>query len=478
MRFSPTKRPTLKRFNSSAQITQNSNAWKPNWTKNLTSATKSLKLNKIASIGSHELPRLRPDLERVLFRSGAHAVGGGMTFDERWRHIPDISTVNWSAFPGFVPPSKDSALLDLTTKCNDTQRDSIKFYGSTSSLSGPISHIIIALARLKKFNDEHLSHAIKTGLASTFTRRSRLPIAIKLAHKPGDVYSIDAYKDESDQSTILSELGHVLERFLTIPEPTFSNQYLLSENASPAVEQNCFVFSKIGNVGVRAQLDCHHPKLENKVFDVKTRAAMPLRYDLEHYKQHTQYRITKLRGLFESFEREYVDMIRSTFLKYALQVRMGHMDGIFVAYHNTKEMFGFQYIPLRELETRIFGSAAVAETWFGHAFHVFSALLEVAVKDSPGQDLFVTLYQQQDKLSIVVANELNVAQHVYSVQFKDPSANRNLAYTIQNVTPDAAALADYYAQLRKKMNAKRRGRTQPGMMFLYDKPEKRKGTRI
>lgn len=33
-------------------------------------------------------------------------------------------------------------------------------------------------------------------------------------------------------------------------------------------------------------------------------------------------------------------------LKYSMQVRIGMMDGIFLAYHNTKRLFGFQYIPL------------------------------------------------------------------------------------------------------------------------------------
>lgn len=37
------------------------------------------------------------------------------------------------------------------------------------------------------------------------------------------------------------------------------------------------------------------------------------------------------------------------------QVRIGNMDGVIVAYHNTKQMFGFQYVPLEELDERLFG---------------------------------------------------------------------------------------------------------------------------
>lgn len=67
--------------------------------------------------------------------------------------------------------------------------------------------------------------------------------------------------------------------------------------------------------------------------------------------------IRKNLGLVESFEREYFDLIRSAFLKYQFQARIGNMDGVFVAYHNTARMFGFQYVPLEEMDERLFGSA-------------------------------------------------------------------------------------------------------------------------
>jgi hypothetical protein len=31
------------------------------------------------------------------------------------------------------------------------------------------------------------------------------------------------------------------------------------------------------------------------------------------------------------------------------------MDGVIVAYHNTERMFGFQYVPLEEMDQRLFG---------------------------------------------------------------------------------------------------------------------------
>ncbi len=36
----------------------------------------------------------------------------------------------------------------------------------------------------------------------------------------------------------------------------------------------------------------------------------------------------------------------SLFPSTSFQVRIGAMDGIFVAYHNTARIYGFQYLPL------------------------------------------------------------------------------------------------------------------------------------
>jgi hypothetical protein len=39
----------------------------------------------------------------------------------------------------------------------------------------------------------------------------------------------------------------------------------------------------------------------------------------------------------------------------SFQVRIGNMDGVIVAYHNTARLFGFQYISLDEMDTCLFG---------------------------------------------------------------------------------------------------------------------------
>lgn len=67
---------------------------------------------------------------------------------------------------------------------------------------------------------------------------------------------------------------------------------------------------------MRSQLDCHDPRLPHCSFDLKTRAALPIRMDVQNYQKYQEYRLLSTHGLYCSFEREYYDMCRSAFLKY------------------------------------------------------------------------------------------------------------------------------------------------------------------
>lgn len=91
---------------------------------------------------------------------------------------------------------------------------------------------------------------------------------------------------------------------------------------------------KSGSFVMRSQLDSYDGRLPGTgVFDIKTRAALPLRIDTLNFqvcvkpfhfsipnklvcKENSGYQIRSLHGTLESFDREYYDMIRSAFLKY------------------------------------------------------------------------------------------------------------------------------------------------------------------
>lgn len=77
------------------------------------------------------------------------------------------------------------------------------------------------------------------------------------------------------------------------------------------------------NFIMRSQLDCHDARLPGTgVFDIKTRACMPIRLDIFNFEENSGYLIRKQYGQYESFEREYYDLIRSAFLKYQLSGRV------------------------------------------------------------------------------------------------------------------------------------------------------------
>jgi hypothetical protein len=73
---------------------------------------------------------------------------------------------------------------------------------------------------------------------------------------------------------------------------------------------------------MRAQIDCHDPNIPGayKSFDLKTRAIAPIRYDLPHYTQQQDRKLISLTGNELSFEREFYDMVRTSFLRFNYQV--------------------------------------------------------------------------------------------------------------------------------------------------------------
>jgi chemotaxis protein histidine kinase CheA len=141
---------------------------------------------------------------------------------------------------------------------------------------------------------------------------------------------------------------------------------------------------------LRSQLDAHDPRLPGTgMFDLKTRAVVGVRMALEEYEEGSGYQIRGRHGEWESFEREYYDMIRAAFLKYSLQVRMGRMDGIFVAFHNTERVFGFQYISLPEMDYAIHGTEDITlgDSEFKLSLELLNRVLDRATSKFPEKTL-------------------------------------------------------------------------------------------
>ncbi len=135
---------------------------------------------------------------------------------------------------------------------------------------------------------------------------------------------------------------------------------------------------KAGKLLLRSQIDARGTDHNGNpiVFELKTRATAPLRYDIQNYIDYLDYQIVKFKGQHSSFEREYYDLIRGGFLKYIMQMKIGRMQGAAIAYHNTQKIFGFEYIPLEQMEKRVFGCPEFSDIVFNSSLSLIEKILD------------------------------------------------------------------------------------------------------
>jgi hypothetical protein len=299
------------------------------------------------------VPKLSYGLDRVLFNPGVYRLQDPRSrifnFDPYLEKIMPVNEFDFDALSEYKTSSKDEALLDLTKKLGT------KFTGSTSSMSGVLQHFHFLLSNFRGLNHQMLSRGFPDP-SSKFSKITFGPDAIFLRYKKG-IYAIDADKTY-DSPNIMSWLGHSLEKLLTTNRDEFELFRRSSPEKAPAEDNSsrCYHYSKQGNLLMRSQLDAQDPRLPGTgVFDLKTRAVVSIRMNHKEYESGSGYQLRYAQGEWESYEREFYDMTRATLLKYSLQVRMGRMDGIFLAYHNIERIFGFQYLPLGEMDRVLHG---------------------------------------------------------------------------------------------------------------------------
>lgn len=303
-------------------------------------------------------------------------------FDPYLQKIMPVADFNFDLLKRYITSSQDETLSDLA-------RDLDKRYvGSTSSMTAVLAHFHFLLSNWRRLNLSMLSKGFPEKL-DTFTRINRLPAAIFLRWKNG-TYAIDADK-QYDTANVLSMLGRSMEKLLTLPTDEFEryrrghpNQISDEERGVP----ESYHYTTQGDMLMRSQLDAQDNRLPGTgMFDLKTRAVVSIRMDVSEWEQNTGYQIKSDTGKFESFEREYYDMIRSTMLKYSLQARMGRMDGIFVAFHNIERIFGFQYVSIEEMDralhNTIDGTRHLGDQEFRLSVDLLNKALNIATEKFP-----------------------------------------------------------------------------------------------
>ncbi|KAA1469832.1 Pet127-domain-containing protein [Dentipellis sp. KUC8613] len=377
------------------------------------------------------IARLAHGLDRVLFNPGVYWFQDPRSrvynFPTWLENVPSVNDFSFERVGTFVSSSRDQQ--DLWTLA---KREDRTFAGSTSSLTGLLSHVYFLLSRDRHVNtaniSQHFQHEPKG-----FTPGQRMPTSVVLKHNDG-VYAIDSDKKETDLAdrNVLTWLGTMLEKFLTMPQEQFSRLLYASDDPldlTKIPEREAYRFSKSEKFVMRSQLDCHDPRVPGTgVFDIKTRAVFPIRMDVMNYEENSGYLIRKLHGPLESFEKEYYDLIRSAFLKYSFQARIGNMDGVFVAYHSTNRIFGFQYIPLDEMDECLFGAAGRGDRVFEKCVPLLEAILSEAITLFPSQSLKLTMDKRDGE------NTLNafIQPEIWNETREGPTPVVQLDVTVEN----------------------------------------------
>ncbi|EMC96984.1 hypothetical protein BAUCODRAFT_68811 [Baudoinia panamericana UAMH 10762] len=361
----------------------------------------TIESSDIKSISSSELqvtplhipqppvPPLQYGLERALFNPGVYQLQDPHSrvynFDPYLEKVMPINEFDFNALKAYKSSSQDDILSTLAKEHGKT------YVGSTSSMTGTLAHFHYLLSNWRELNLNMLSKGFAE-TSATFTQINRAPNAIFLRWQNG-TYAIDADK-EMDGANVLMMLGKSMEKLLTVPREEYE-RYRRGNTSNPITnaekeEPEAYEYTTQGDFLMRSQLDAHDPRLPGTgMFDLKTRAVLPIRMDAEEYEQMLGYEIFSLQGKWESYEREYYDMMRSTMLKYMLQARMGRMDGIFVAYHNIERIFGFQYLPIAELDRAIHGQIdrSLGDQEFRTSLNLFNEVLNMATEKLPETSL-------------------------------------------------------------------------------------------
>lgn len=345
------------------------------------------------------IPKLAHKLDRVLFSPGVQFLQDPRTriynYDPHLASIVHIDDFDFSKIQGFVTVSKDETLLKEAIRTGKT------FYSSTLSMTLTLHQFYLFLNNYTETSRNRFDFPPFSRTCTT------LPLSVIIEPKGVNpatdetIYSVSSDKS-ADVEILLGAMGHCLEVMLTTSPDEFqkylketsekrdetekekkdeteeekrdetekkdeANAKTKSENTAtektPSLDAedpdpscsptpNVYNYLTCGEFLMRSQLDCYDLRLPgNGTFDLKTRAVCAIRHDRNSDASESTYQIWKLKGQYESFEREYNDLIRTgALLKYGFQARIGQMDGILVAYHNVRSFFGFQYIPLLDID--------------------------------------------------------------------------------------------------------------------------------
>lgn len=368
-------------------------------------------------------PSLKHGLERIVRTEGIYPAH---QFPEIVRKLPPILPEVHKRFTTYIRPSKDSELQKLTIKHN------AKYFTGSSSLTDSLQQIYYALTNYKSPDITGLGEGFNH-LTMNYMSSYRKPNTFFLRKHESGAYSVENDKGPVVHSAVEVLLmgGTILENLFTTDEEDFKKIIDMSVDLSSEYKEQIleasrsYRYRKIGKLVVRSQIDCQGIDSEGKsfVYEIKTRACAPIRYDLDNYKDYFDYQILRRRGVDQSYEREYFDLIRSILIKYFFQIKIGRMDGAAVAYHNTQETFGFEYISLKEIEKRLFGCSEISDQIMKICLCLFQDILDEVTQKFPNDDfLKIGLFANY------LSNELMITIEDHKSEFEYPTKPEELKY--------------------------------------------------
>lgn len=390
-----------------------------------TSTPSQLHINPL-DIPQPPVPFLQYGLDRVLFNPGVYQLQDEASrvynFDPYLQNIMPNAEFDFDSLKEYKTSSKDEALAAIAKEHGN------KYIGSTSSMTSALGQFHYLLSNWRPLNYGMLSNDFvgKSGkaLPEQLTQINRAPSAIFLRWKNG-TYAIDADK-EHDSANVLMLLGKSMELLLTLPKDEFE-RYRKSDPRKVSEEQRTapesYQYTTMRDFLMRSQLDAYDPRLPgNGTFDLKTRAVVSVRHAADNHEPMTGYEIYANQGRWGSYEKEYYDMMRSTMLKYMLQARMGRMNGIFVAYHNVERMFGFQYLPIADMDRALHGQTdpTLGDQEFRASLDMMNEVFNAATKKFPEQSLRIHFEAKEAEGE----DGMPTALHVFAEPVSEEEADR------------------------------------------------------
>jgi hypothetical protein len=371
-----------------------------NETKELKFAHKDF--NRIVLPQTVKPPNLDLDLENVIRHNGIFPLNEFKKIYknnelEYYENLPQPDDIEFKNLDTYMKPSEDPNLKKMMKKGN------FKFSSSTSGISSTLSHFFYKLTNFKSPHFYNLSDGFKNEPLK-FMMYQRKPSTFVLTKNENGNYSIDKNSMfDTKEEIILLKMGKYMEKLFTCKKEDFQKKYLKINGKIPLSiidEGDYFNFVSYDKILLRSQIDCAGKDKDGNdiVFEIKTRASSPIRYDIFNWVDYLDYELNCLLGKHSSYEREFYDLIRGAFLKYLFQLKIGGMDGAFISYHNTRKIYGVEYITLKDIERRIFGNPNFSDIIFKSSLMMLQETMEYILKDFPNEKkLYMGIYANEWK---------------------------------------------------------------------------------